>query len=347
MDKTATHPTTLQKLLGVLMGITLLLSLFCLAACNSDNDTDSSNSSITIKKQGATSEIDHNVSIEQTTLIDIPEASITADSISFQNDSLKLALNMTNKISKPISIQAGTLGFSANYINNYMVNDGYIGIDLEPNESKTAEVVFNSQELKMLGINQIGEIGIGITIKNNQTSKDYSTINFDQIHREIVSIKTSQYNSVDMNVDTYPDAITSESLLNTLNATLLKFSKEEGFDQNGIKIKSLGLFKNTDDEISVLLEIQNSTNTLVGVQASDVIINGEMAYEGTWIGSAIAPDKIAIMSICLNDIINLANNNEAVQSIDLSNITTVGIELAALDVNSNTVVSPTELEFTF
>lgn len=347
MQRTTTQHKFTQKVVISLMSVALVFSMLSLTACNSSNNATNPSSNITVKNQTSVQEIDRDVSIEKTTLIDIPEATISADSISFQNDSLKLTLTMTNKTSKPISIQAGTLGFSANYINNYMVDDGYIGTDLEPNESKTADVFFNSNLFKMFGINKIGEIGIGITIKNNQTSKDYSKVNYDLIHREVVSIKTSQYDSVDMNVDTYPEAITNEDLLHTLDLTILKFSKENSFDQNGISIKSLGLFKNTDGETSVALEIQNTNNLLVSANASDVTINNEMAYEGSWIGEAIALNKIAVMVITLNDVVNMAQDNENIQNIDLENISTVGIKFTVFDENSNTIVSPTELEFNF
>lgn len=343
MQRTTTQHKFTQKVVISLMSVALVFSMLSLTACNSSNNVTNPSSNITVKNQTSVQEIDRDVSIEKTTLIDIPEATISADSISFQNDSLKLMLTMTNKTSKPISIQAGTLGFSANYINNYMVDDGYIGTDLEPNESKTADVFFNSNLFKMFGINK----GIGITIKNNQTSKDYSKVNYNLIHREVVSIKTSQYDSVDMNVDTYPEAITNEDLLHTLDLTILKFSKEDSFDQNGISIKSLGLFKNTDGETSVALEIQNTNNLLVSANASDVTINNEMAYEGSWIGEAIAPNKIAVMVITLNDVVSMAQDNENIQNIDLENISTVGIKFTVFDENSNTIVSPTELEFNF
>lgn len=343
MQRTTTQHKFTQKVVISLMSVALVFSMLSLTACNSSNNVTNPSSNITVKNQTSVQEIDRDVSIEKTTLIDIPEATISADSISFQNDSLKLMLTMTNKTSKPISIQAGTLGFSANYINNYMVDDGYIGTDLEPNESKTADVFFNSNLFKMFGINK----GIGITIKNNQTSKDYSKVNYNLIHREVVSIKTSQYDSVDMNVDTYPEAITNEDLLHTLDLTILKFSKEDSFYQNGISIKSLGLFKNTDGETSVALEIQNTNNLLVSANASDVTINNEMAYEGSWIGEAIAPNKIAVMVITLNDVVSMAQDNENIQNIDLENISTVGIKFTVFDENSNTIVSPTELEFNF
>ena len=125
MEKILKYP------LALVLAAVLTFSAVALAGCGSGSP--SSGSGVTVKSEDTSQGIDQDVSIEKTALIDIPEASVTADSVSFENDNLCVNLTLTNKTSKPIQVNAGTLGFSANYINNYMVSDGYLHEELEPN----------------------------------------------------------------------------------------------------------------------------------------------------------------------------------------------------------------------
>lgn len=341
MEKILKYP------LALVLAAVLTFSAVALAECGSGSP--SSGSGVTVKSEDTNQGIDQDVSIEKTALIDIPEASVAADSVSFENDNLCVNLTLTNKTSKPIQVNAGTLGFSANYINNYMVSDGYLHEELEPNESTTEKISFSTAELRALGIQQVGEIGLGLEIKNNQTSSDYSHVNYDQICQQIATIKTNKIDSVDMNADTYPEAINNPGFLSLMGVSMVKFNGEGGFDQNGINIKSIALLKNTDEELTVFVEIQNNTDKLVGAQASDVTIDGEMAYEGNWTGVAVAPHKIGLLDINLDDISNMMSNqtNDKDENSHLDNVKTVGIEFSVRDEKRNTIVSPTELEFSF
>lgn len=157
MEKILKYP------LALVLAAVLTFSAVALAGCGSGSP--SSGSGVTVKSEDTSQGIDQDVSIEKTALIDIPEASVTADSVSFENDNLCVNLTLTNKTSKPIQVNAGTLGFSANYINNYMVSDGYLHEELEPNESTTEKISFSTAELRALGIQQIGEIGLGLEVK--------------------------------------------------------------------------------------------------------------------------------------------------------------------------------------
>lgn len=341
----------MQKILKypLVLALTAVLAFSAIALAGCGSGSSNSGSGVTVKSENASQGIDQDVSIEKTALIDIPEASITADSISFENDNLCVTLTLTNKTSKPIQVSAGTLGFSANYINNYMVSDGYLHEELEPNESTTGEIAFSTAELRALGIQQIGEIGLGLDVSNNQTSSDYSKVNYDKICQQVATVKTNKIDSVDMNADTYPEAINNPGFLSLMGASMVKFNGEGGFDQNGISVKSIALMKNVDGELTVFVEIQNNTDKLVGAQASDVTIDGEMAYEGNWTGVAIAPHKIGLLDINLDDVSSMMNSqaDDEDENSHLDNVKTVGIEFAVRDEKRNTIISPTELEFSF
>lgn len=343
--------TTMEKILkyplALVLAAVLAFGAVALAGCSSGSS--SSGSGVTVKSENTSQGIDQGVSIEKTTLIDIPEASITADSVSFENDNLCVNLTLTNKTNKPLQVNAGNMGFPVNYINNYMVNGGYLYTQLEPNESTTDSISFDTAELQGLGIKQIGEIGLGLTVKNNQTTPEYSEMNFDQICQQVATIKTDKIDSVDMNADTYPEAINNQALLTLLGASMVKFNGEGGFDQNGISIKSIALMKSVEDKLAILVEIQNNTDKLVSARASDVIIDGEMSYEGLWSNAALAPHKIGLLDINLDDILSLKNGSSSTEGegTHLESVKTVEIEFSVIDEKRNTIVSPTELEFSF
>lgn len=328
--------------LTLVLGIILAVSLIGLTGCNLQNQK---NPGITVKNQGTTPALDRDFTIEKTTLIDIPEVTVVADSATFQNDNLSIQLTLTNKTGKPLSVCSGTNGFSANYINNYMVNSGYLVADLEPNETVTKDVTINAQELQLCGIREIGVIGLGLLVKNNKTS---SPVNFDQIAQQVAAIKTNKYDSVDLDTNTYPEAIKDAALLGRIGATMVSFNGEGGFDQNGISIESVALIKNTEGELTVMLEIKNGTDKLIGAIAGDISIDGEMIYESRWSTAIIDAGKTGFLSINLDDVVSMKrmlDDND--DDLKLETISQTGIEFSAVDTRSNTIISPVELEFSF
>lgn len=328
--------------LALVFGVILAVSLIGLTGCSSQNQK---NPGITVKNQGTTPALDRDFTIEKTTLIDIPEVTVVADSATFQNDNLSIHLTLTNKTSKPLSVCSGTNGFSANYINNYMVNSGYLVADLEPNETVTKDVTINAQELQLCGIREIGVIGLGLLVKNNKTS---SPVNFDQIAQQVAAIKTNKYDSVDLDTNTYPEAINDATLLGRIGATMVSFNGEGGFDQNDISIESVALIKNTEGELTVMLEIKNGTDKLIGAIAGDISIGGEIVYEGRWTSAIIDAGKTGFLSINLDDVVNMKrmlDDND--DDSKLETISQTGIEFSVVDARSNTIISPVELEFSF
>ena len=80
-----------------------------------------------------------------------------------------------------------------------------------------------------------------------------------------------------------------------------------------------------------------------------MIIDGEMSYEGLWSNAALAPHKIGLLDINLDDILSLKNGSSSTEGegTHLESVKTVEIEFSVIDEKRNTIVSPTELEFSF
>lgn len=325
-------------LISSLLGVMLAFGSISITGCASRQEAG-----ISVGSQDPTETFDWNTTIEKTVLIDIPEVTVTADSLSFKNDNAYLDITATNKTDSKISVSAGTLGFSGNYINNYMVTSGYLMLDLDPQQSETDDMYFNTEELMLFGIKQISEIGLGLNVQYDEISDDFTSSNFDTICQEITEIRTSAYESGETTANSYQSTLNNDALLSLVGAQLLAFDDKGGFDQNGISIKSVSLVKNKDEDISAFIEIQNDSDAIVMASASDVSINGVMAYEGSWTGETIAPHKIAVMDITLNDVVR----DEEIDQFDLENVTNLGIEFAVKNKDSNTIVAPIELGFSF
>lgn len=332
-----------------LICITALTAMVCagtfgISGCSPQQNSGDANqgSAVKVKSQEGFSPLDTNISIEETTLIDIPEVAVVANSLTFKNDNAYVEVTATNKTDTKISINAGTLGYSGNFINNYMVTSGYLGLELEPQETKSDELYFSGDELHLLGIDKIGEIGIGLDVGYNEFGTGSTEMNLDDIAKDIVSIRTSAYDSVDMGADTYQDSINNDLVLSATGASLLAFDGNGGFDQSGISIKSVSLVRNKDDNVTVFVEIRNDTDAIVSATAGDISVNGAMAYEGLWTSETIAPGKTAIMDVSLNSVTDSISDQ-----IDLNDISSVGLDFGASDAQSNTIVAPVELEFSF
>lgn len=332
-----------------LICITALTAMVCagtfgISGCSPQQNSGDANqgSAVKVKSQEGFSPLDTNISIEETTLIDIPEVAVVANSLTFKNDNAYVEITATNKTDTKISINAGTLGYSGNFINNYMVTSGYLGLELEPQETKSDELYFSGDELHLLGIDKIGEIGIGLDVGYNEFGTGSTEMNLDDIAKDIVSIRTSAYDSVDMGADTYQDSINNDLVLSATGASLLAFDGNGGFDQSGISIKSVSLVRNKDDNVTVFVEIRNDTDAIVSATAGDISVNGAMAYEGLWTSETIAPGKTAIMDVSLNSVTDSISDQ-----IDLNDISSVGLDFGASDAQSNTIVAPVELEFSF
>lgn len=326
----------------------LLLAAFTLTACG--NAGQDSKTGITVKNQVAAYEMDSTVSIEPVTLLDTSEVKIVADSLTIKNDSPILTLTLTNKLDTPISVQAGTIGFSGSYVNNYMVSQAYLGADLKPNETMAKEMRFGKEELMILGITQIGEIGLGVNVKHNQSYTEYEKSNYNVIFKGVLPIKTNKYDSADMNTDTYAERINDAGMLSLLNAKMLSFNKDDSFAQNGISIESWGLCQNEDGEVNLLLEMKNSSDSLVSITLSNVSLDGQLAYKGLWDTESIAPQKTAIVYVDLDSIAkhgDLISKADDAKELSMKDVKQVGFTLSAEDENSNTILAPTELELNF
>lgn len=339
-------------------GIMKLMSAICLTGvlsvgaislvgCSGEPEQSGSSqtgsANVSVKSQDTSFSVSTDSTIEKTTLVDNEYFSMVATGLSFRNNNAYLTLDIANKTSEEIEVSSGTIGSGSNFINNYMVSGGYMNCDLEPSASSEEELWFSMQELGIYGITSIGEIGLNVKAQYDYMSDAYSNMNYKAFFEGPLVIKTSSYDKASTDLNTYQSAINNSDLLSYYEVEMLAFSDADSFEQSGIGIKSIALIKNKDDETSLLIEIENDNDYGCIATASDIMINGQMAYEGSWTGETISAGKYAVMDITLDNAIE----DDEMDKFDLTNISTVGIEFEVKDSNGNTMVSSTELEFSF
>lgn len=291
------------KFLSMLLTITLLAAL---AACGTPEvSSDSPASTGNGASEGAlTDDIPEtpeepqglfNVSatLDETVLVDEGGVKITATGLSYTAYSVDLALTIENNSGKDLSFVSGSLGYSCNSINGYMVNDGYLNCDVANGKKANDTISFSYDALMLYGINEIADMEIGFSMTDDDYNSTYSGPR---------QMKTSVFDTHDYESDHYQEAITSGVAMNTYGYEVAHFSQDALYDQNGVKLLSSGLLRNQNGETALLLELENTTDSMVYVSTSDIAINGLVVNSSTWSSDAINPGKHRIVEVVLSSV---------------------------------------------
>ena len=101
--------------------------------------------------------------INETVLVEEKDVKITATELTYTGYSAELELLIENNSDRDLSFYAGTLGYSVNSVNHYMIADGYLGEDVDAGMQARATMSFGLDQLMMYGITDIADIGLGKT----------------------------------------------------------------------------------------------------------------------------------------------------------------------------------------
>lgn len=183
---------------------------------------------------------DPSATIEETVLVDESDVKITVTGIKYTAYAVKLDLTIENNSSQNLSFYAGTLGYSCNSVNGYMVDDGYLNANVGPGKKSNETVSFNVDELTLLGFSDIADIELGFNITDDNY-KDYLKTGPRQL-------KTSLADSYDYTADTYRQAITDSGVAKQVGFVVAHHSEDAPFDQKGIRVVSQTLVSNSSGE---------------------------------------------------------------------------------------------------
>ncbi len=145
-------------------------------------------------------------SIKETELLNSDSICITAKSLEYDSYSVKLKLLIENKSSIDLTVITGSIGYSPNSINGYMVDTGYLNCDVAAGKKSVETISFDYDELMVMGIYKLADLEIGFEIKDK---------NYNSVYSAPVRIETSHAASYDYSVDTYQETIASKVAQNS------------------------------------------------------------------------------------------------------------------------------------
>ncbi len=229
--------------------------------------------------------------IEETVMVDEGGVKITATGVKYTNYSVEVELNIENNSDKDLSFMSGTAGYCCNSVNGYMTNDGYLNCEVAAGKKANDTISFSYDGLMLYGIREISDIEIGFYTSDD----DYNYTYFAP-----QQIKTSVSELHDYSKDWYQETISSDAAKNTYDYDITYFSAESLYNENGVKLLSSGIMVNRDGETALLIELENTTDSMINVSTSDIAINGLTVNSSTWSSDTINAGKRCIVDVELS-----------------------------------------------
>lgn len=288
------------------------------------------NASASIQVPGGNAiQFDPSATIEETVLVDESDVKITATGLKYTAYDVKLSLAIENNSDQNLSFYSGTLGYSCNSVNGYMVDDGYLNADIAAGKKSNETVSFSVDELTLLGISGIADIELGFNITDAQYN-DYLLTGPRQL-------KTSIADSYDYEADTYRRSIADN--IPALGSTVDYDSEEVVFDQKGIRVVSQTLVTNSSGEQALLVETENTTSDPVYISVGDVALNGLSVQSGTWSTDWISTGKRRIITMNLSNMLDESHR----AAFGLEDLGQVTYTLELKDSDRDTLIVPQTL----
>ena len=296
------------KFLSILLAMVLLVNL---AACSSadapgsgagsqpaatgDAASSTSDGNAAEQSEATLEPFNRNAALDETVLVDDGGIKITATGLTYTDYSAELALTIENNSGKDLSFVSGSLGYSCNSINGYMIDDGYLNCDVSNGKKANEVIEFGYDALMPYGINEIADLEIGFNITDDDYNSTYTGPR---------ALRTSAADAHDYGTDHYQQTIASPAAMNAYEYEVVYFGQDAVYEQNGVKLLSSGVLRNKNGETALLLELENTTDSMVYVSSSDIKINGLVVSGSTWSSDAINPGKRRIAEVELSSVLD-------------------------------------------
>lgn len=313
-------------------------TLGCLALTGCSPSTGAQNgssntSSSTEESQG----FNYDTTIEETVIEDNDTVTITAKTLEFSSNQANLTINVKNNTKQKFSINFNNDYTSANYINNYTLSTGWMSEDIGAGKAKDIEITFDLSDADLLGITEINEIGLGVSI----------SANYKEIYEKILPIPTSSSG------DQVSEGSFEYALTSGLDAMGLEYEKREttsdlsSMGKAGFVLHKAAVLTNENGDNHLYIEVENTTDKVQTFIIKDKLaINGTDVYDSYIICSdTIAPGKKCLVEVDLDYYVDSTDDKES--SVDMSNITEVTFKAAGIDGKENTVMKPTSFTLSF
>lgn len=275
---------------------------------------------------GEMAKLSLDTTIEETVLFEDDNVRITAESLEFKYNSPYLNLKFENNGDKALSFVSGSLGYSLNSINGYMVDGFYVNVDVEPGKTAIEDAYISGNLLGILGIEKIKEIGIGFDISDS----DYN----EYAKTGPLFLTTSDSDGED-DGETYLKSIQNKKITDLYGYTIDYLDENDFLQHDELKGISSCLITNKDGEQSLFLEVENVTDKIMNLRVSNIIVNGVQLASGSWTFETISPGKKRLVSISLDDVASHAGGTK--EELEISEYSTVKMTLECLDDNMNDI----------
>lgn len=268
--------------------------------------------------------------ISETVMLDENGIKITATSLEYIGSQVKLNLTIENNTDKNLSFIAGSTGTNCNAINGYMVEYGYLNSEITPGNKANETVIYDINELNLMGINEISDIQLGVDISDD----DHNSVYWGAIQ-----VKTSASDSYDYETDTYQQAIIDDALMNQWGYSIDYYTDELSYDQNGLQVLSAALITNQDGEQSFFIEVENNTQELVRAMTSNIRLNGITTYSYDWSSDPVLPNTRRIIPLDAASILD----TDLWENLGFSQIEEFIFELTFQNDNGDNLTSPSDI----
>lgn len=183
------------------------------------------------------------VTIEEQVLVDqdgivVTATGYTTDSIWGEGVKLFIENNSEQNI---------TVGCRALIVNDYMITDLFVS-DVAAGKKANETMYLSSSELKAAGIDSVGKIEAYFRVYNSESFEDI-------FNTDAITIQTSEY----ANLDTTPND-----------------AGKELYNEGGIRIVGKTVDEDSFWGTAILLYVENTSGSNVGVQCDNMSINGLM-----------------------------------------------------------------------
>lgn len=249
--------------------------------------------------------------IEPTVLVDQDGILITATELECEGIKGELKLDIENNSDKDVSIIAGSMGFNQNAINNYMTNECYVNVDVSSGKKAKETVKFGAWYNAYMDFTDIASITMAFQVNDD----DYNIL----FYSEPVEIKTSAYASYDFADNPFVRGIQDNNIQKYLDYKLIDFKEGELFSADGIKINNYAVLTK-DGEIGIYMEVENTTDSIMGFCIDGLYVNGINVYYGNWCTEMILPHTKNIMDISIDDVLDSSYGNAVVSKIEQASI---------------------------
>ena len=289
-----------RKFLPLLLAIALFAGI--LAGCSAPGGEPSPGDSTqaedpAAQTEGQLGQFRTDATLAETVLVDEGGVKITATGLTYTAYSVDVALTIENNSGKDLSFVSGSLGYSCNSINGYMVNDGYLNCDVANGKKANDTISFYVDALMLYGIDEIADLEIGFSMTDDGYNTTYSGPR---------QLKTSAFDAHDYGADPYQETITSRAAMRAYGYEIAHFTQDALYEQKGVKLLSSGVMTNQDGEDALLLEVENTTDSMVYVTTADIALNGLLVRSGSWSSDAVNPGKRCIVKVELSSVLDPA-----------------------------------------